>query len=60
MSNLDTFKKVSMFIHIVEITCVTVLLLVVMFNWIIDPYGILNSPTIHGFNQLKPEKISAW
>jgi len=32
-----------MFIHIVEITCVTVLLLVVMFNWIIDPYGILNS-----------------
>jgi len=46
-----------MFIHIVEITCVTVLLLVVMFNWLLIHMDSKQS-TIHGFNQLKPEKIS--
>ncbi|GAX42411.1 AMP-dependent synthetase and ligase [Tolypothrix sp. NIES-4075] len=40
---------------------VSVVLLLVLsiasFNWVVDPYGVLNSPIVQGFNQLKPEQI---
>jgi hypothetical protein len=49
-------RKFSRFIRTVQTNCVVILLFVVLCNWIVDPYGILNSPNIHGFNQLKPEK----
>jgi len=48
--------KFLSFISTVWITTVTVLGIVVLFNWIIDPYGVLNSPPLHGLNWLKPEK----
>ena len=32
-----------------------------IFNIIIDPYGIINSPNLVGLNQLKPKrKITTW
>ncbi len=32
------------------------ILLVGLFNVVVDPYGVINSPQFYGFNQSKPEK----
>lgn len=60
----STFKRAtevstySRFYKILLGVILTISLLIASFNIIVDPYGVINSPTLLGFNISKPAKAS--
>lgn len=43
------------YLKIYLITVLSITLTLIIFNWLMNPYGIFKSPTIQGINSVKPE-----
>lgn len=54
----DTYKQFNRYVWSLIVVFGITLLLTVIINFTVDPYGLFDTPRIKGFNQLKPKATS--